>query len=376
MTMTHAAPVEPAAVSNPVWQTKPDFPEARERWNHFWAGDVLKRPPVIAQVPKGGLSTGGVQQPHFQYFNAIHGHWEKQLEAVDRWVETTDFVAEAIPYFAPDFGPDQFAAFFGATLSCVEGSEGTSWVEPIVDDWEKALPLERDPKNLYWQRILDYSRMLRERGRGRYVVGACDLHSNADTMLALRGPERLCLDFYECPELIEQAMRQVRAAYQPIYEGLYQAGGMSRDTGSIGWIPFWSEGRYATIQCDFICMVSPAISRRYIIPALEEEAGYLDHCIYHLDGPGALPHLDDILAIVDIDAVQWVPGAGKPPMHTWLDVLLRCQAAGKGLQIYGVGIEEAKALHQELSPVGVVYCVDAQSRGEVEQFCRWLENNT
>jgi hypothetical protein len=79
-------------------------------------------------------------------------------------------------------------------------------------------------------------------------------------------------------------------------------------------------------------MVSPEISRKYIIPALEEEAAFLDHCVYHLDGPGTMPHLDDILAVKDIDVIQWVSGAGQPPMHTWLDVLTRCQKAGKGLQ--------------------------------------------
>jgi hypothetical protein len=34
----------------------------------------------------------------------------------------------------------------------------------------------------------------------------------------------------------------------------------------------------------------------------------------NLDGPGTLPHLEDILGISEIDAIQWVPGAGDPPL--------------------------------------------------------------
>lgn len=353
--------------------TKPDFAEARERWSHYWAGEIYKRPPVVANVRKPGMNPPGTGN---RYYNAIHGKWDEQLDLVEQTVEGTLYLADSIPFFAPDFGPDQFAAFFGSTLKCVEGSKGTSWAETIIDDWEKQLPLVFDESNTWWQRILEYSRKIKEHSRGRYLVGCCDLHSNADTLLALRGAERLCMDFLDEPELLEQALNNVRAAYKPIYEGLCEAGGMNSETGTIGWTPFWCEGRFATIQCDFICMVSPTMSRKFIIPALEEEATFLDHCVYHLDGPGSLAHLDDILGIKDIDVIQWVSGAGQPAMHTWTDVLKRCQQAGKGLQLYGINCELARELHRELDPKGLVYCVGAKTREEVEEFTNWLERNT
>jgi hypothetical protein len=354
-------------------ETKPDFAEARERWNHYWAGDVLRRPPVVAEVGKPGVER---KWQGNRYYNAIKGNWDEQLQSVDNWLETTLFPAETIPFFAPDFGPDQFAAFFGAEFKVSEASSHTSWVDTIIDDWSKSLPLVFDENNKWWTRILEYSRKIKEHSRGRYVVGTCDLHSNADTLLALRGAERLCMDFYDAPDLLEQAMKDVRAVYQKIYDGLYEAGGMSRETGTVGWAPFWCEGKYATIQCDFICMVSPEISRKYIIPALAEEAAFLDHCVYHLDGPGTIPHLDDVIGIEDIDVIQWVSGDGQPRMHTWTDLLLKCQKAGKGLQIYGLSIDEAKDLHKKLDPKGLVYCIGAETPGEVDDFCAWLENNT
>lgn len=354
-------------------EAKPGFEAVRERWNHYWAGDVLERPLVTAEVRKPGaprVSLGG------RYRAAIEGRWDEYLERVDQWLAGTLFLAESVPSHAPDFGPDQFAAFFGGDFKLSEDSGGTSWVPAFVDDWESVLPLVLDENNKWWQRILAYSRRIREHAAGRYLVGVCDLHSNADALLAMRAGERLCMDFIETPDLVERAMHDVRAAYAPIYNGLYEAGGMSRETGTTGWTPFWCEGRFATIQCDFICMVSPEMARRTIIPALEEEAGFLDHCVYHLDGPGALPHLDDILGIEAIDTMQWVSGAGQPPMHTWTDVLLRCQRAGKGLQIYGLTCDEAREVHRLLDPRGVVYSVNAGAREEVEEFCKWLERHT
>jgi hypothetical protein len=69
-------------------------------------------------------------------------------------------------------------------------------------------------------------------------------------------------------------------------------------------------------------------------------------------------------------------GAGQKPMWQWLDVLKKCQAAGKGLQIYDLTCDQAKQLHRELDPVGLVYCVNAHSLAEVEAFTRWLEQNS
>ena len=63
-------------------------------------------------------------------------------------------------------------------------------------------------------------------------------------------------------------------------------------------------------------------------------------------------------------------------MPEWLDVLKRCQKAGKVLQLHNLTIDEAKGIHYQLSPVGLVYCDRVGSVNEVEDFCRWLEKNS
>lgn len=358
--------------------TKPDFNETRKAWNHYWNGELyLKRPLIVGACDKpGSTPLPEKENPFFEhYYRKLTRDWDNYLRDIDRWLECVEFPCETIPFFAPDFGPDQFAAFCGASIKYDPHSPGTNWVEPIVKDWSD-FHLHIDPNNIYWKNILELSRKMAIHSRGRYLVGVCDIHGNADVLSALRSPEKLCLDFYDNPTLVAERMREARRLFPVVYDGLYQAGGMNTDTGSLGWIPFWCEGKFASIQCDFICMVSPEIGRKYIIPALAEEASFLDHCAYHLDGPGALPHLDDILAIKDIDVIQWVSGAGQKPMWEWLDVLKKCQAARKGLQIYGIPIEQIKALHKELDPTGIVYCVWGYSRDEILGLADWLVKNT
>ena len=357
-------------------QYKPDFEETKIAWRHFWAREGWKRPLIHAEVPRDPKAPIPPEESpdHHHYFRKLNGDWDDYFKRIDRCLEETLFLAETVPNFRPDLGPDQFAAFLGAPLHFSASSPDTNWVEPIVENWAE-FEFRLCPDNPAWKTIRDLSRRMAEHARGRYLISTCDLHSNGDTLSALRNPERLCLDILDEPEQVARAMREVRALYQPVYDGLYEAAGRDEETGTIGWIPTWSDGRFATIQCDFICMVSPAIAREFIIPALEEEAAYLDHCIYHLDGPGALPHLDDILAVKDIDAIQWVSGAGQKPMWQWLDVLKKCQKAGKCLQIHDLNCEQAKHLHRELDPAGVVYCVRADGADEVAELSRWFENN-
>lgn len=358
-------------------QYKPGFTEAKVAWRHFWAREKWQRPLVVASVPRDPAhALPWTEGPHhLHYHRKLTGDWAEYLRRIDRWLENHVWLAEAVPYFDFDFGPDQFAAFLGTELKFDPASPTTNWVDPVVEDW-RTYEFKLDPANATWYRMRELARQMAEHARGRYLVGTCDLHSNGDTLSALRHGERLCLDFFDQPDQVARAMRAVRRLYQPVYDGLYEAAGGNAATGTVGWIPTWSDGKFASIQCDFICMVSPELSRQYIIPALVEEAAFLDHCIYHLDGPGALPHLDDILAIQDIDAIQWVSGAGQKPMWQWLDVLKKCQHAGKALQIFDLNCEQVKQVHRELDPAGVVYCVYANTAAEVENLTHWLERNS
>jgi 5-methyltetrahydrofolate--homocysteine methyltransferase len=354
--------------------TRPDFDAVKDRWRHFWAGEVKGRPLVWGSATRPNREPGDLSR---RYWHAVHGSHEYMMREIDRWLAATEFLGEAVPLFGPDYGPDQFAAWLGSEFAFSDDSPTTDWVKPVIDDWEAFLPLRLDPDGKLWQGILGYSRKLAAHGDGRYLVAVGDLHSNMDAFLALRGSQRLCMDFYDRPREIAEAMRQVRMLYVPVYEALFEAGAMGRDRGSCGWAPFWSDGRFATIQCDFLALLSPELSRKYVIPALREEAAFLDHCVYHLDGPSCLPHLDDILAIDDIDVIQWVPGAGRPPMHEWMDVLKRCQDAGKGLELCDVTcLETVKKIARELKPGGLVYHLSVTDRDEARRIIDWLERNT
>ena len=88
-------------------ETKPDFNRVRLMWEHFWSGEVHRRPLVVAAVRRPGGRPVGLGR---RYHNAITGRHEEQMRRLDEWLQNTLFLAESVPYFGPDLGPDQFAA--------------------------------------------------------------------------------------------------------------------------------------------------------------------------------------------------------------------------------------------------------------------------
>jgi len=222
--------------------------------------------------------------------------------------------------------------------------------------------------------MLELCRKAGERGEGKFLVGMLDLHSNLDWLAAVRGPDQLCMDIIDQPEMVHRAMTNVRELYQVVYNEVYSAGRMA-GRGTCGWLPYFCEERYATTQCDFCLLLSPEHFGEFVLPALDEESAFLDHSVYHYDGRGALRHFDAITGIKSLDGIQWTPGAGDKPMIEWIDLLKRCQATGKNVFV-GCTAEELKIYHRELQPNLVFYRAYAKSVREADELLRWLEANT
>lgn len=358
-------------------KTKPDLKEVKQRWTAFWNGEVLDRPMVCAMAPKDG-SRQLVDVNARRYWNPCTGDYAAQLDLLDEWAETTLFMGDMVPHFSPDHGPDQFGAWMGSELKFSPDNKWTNWAEPVLKDWDSFLPVSLKKDNPVWQSVLKYSVMLKERGKGKYIVGMVDLHSHMDAFSALRHPDKLCIDLYDDPDLVKKGCAQARAMYQPIYEKLYAAGGMSKETGTIGWLPLWCEDKTAAVQCDFSVFLGNEMWREFVLPGVEEEVAYLDRCFYHLDGKQQLIHLDDLLALSRLDGIQWVPGAGQPEMFLpcWRDVLKKILAAGKKVIVYGdMNLDAVKDVHKDLGPKNVVYDIQNKNRHEVEEIIAWLSKN-
>jgi hypothetical protein len=195
-----------------------------------------------------------------------------------------------------------------------------------------------------------------------------------DTLLAMRGGDRLCTDMVDIPDVIDRAMADVRALYAPIYDALYDAGNMAA-TGTTGWVSAYHPVRTNTIQCDFAALIGPKQFRRWVMPALEEETAHLGHALYHLDGPECIVHVPDLCSIPGLDCIQWVHGARNRPFIEWMDLLKDIQSRGVALWI-PCTLDEIPIYQRELRPELLYYDTWAPTQKEGEAMLRWLCDNT
>jgi hypothetical protein len=279
-----------------------------------------------------------------------------------------------MPNYVPSFGPDQMAAWLGADLRFDDRGYGTNWVTACIEDWDEWLPFTLSPDNYWWSRTLDFMRALGEACRGKMLISHMDLHSNADLLAAMREPSRLCIDMYDIPETIDRALQSARDLYIPIYDALYEAAEMHRN-GTVGWVAAYHPVITNTIQCDFAALVGPTQFKRWVLPALEDEAAYLEHCVYHYDGPECLVHLDDICGVKGLDCIQWTTGARNAAFMEWMELLKTIQSKGVSLWI-PCNTEDIKIYHKELKANMVFYDCSAPSQAEGEKTLQWLVDNT
>ncbi len=88
------------------------------------------------------------------------------------------------------------------------------------------------------------------------------------------------------------------------------------------------------------------------LPGIIRECRHGPQHMYHLDGPQALRYLDTLLALPEIHAIQWVPGAGNDHWANWIPVYQRIQAAHKAFCVT-VPVEELDDVMAVLRPEGV-----------------------
>ena len=72
-----------------------------------------------------------------------------------------------------------------------------------------------------------------------------------------------------------------------------------------------------------------------VVPSLNHQCAETDNSVYHLDGPDAIRHIDALMTIQDLNALQWTFGAGQPDggWEGWFDLYRKVRKAGKALQI-------------------------------------------
>ena len=296
---------------------------------------------------------------------------EKVIAHAERKIQATFPCGLAFPSYCLDFGPDIFAGYLGAVLRFSPlGSSPISWAdwsEPVLKDYSDLSVLQIKEGNFYWEKTKEFTCYALERSKGNYLVGLTDIHASIDALAVLRGgPEQLCMDLIENPAGVKEAMKYLWKAWHKVYGECYQII-KEKQEGTCAWIGLWSPGKMYPVQNDFSCLVSPSMYEEFFLEELVSEINYLDHSIYHLDGPDALKHLDLILDIPRLNAVQWVPNLVGKDIAKWIPLYRKIQAKKKAIIVY-CQPDEVDFVLENLAPEGLLIATNCSSVEEARRL--------
>ncbi len=264
-----------------------------------------------------------------------------------------------------------------AILGCPIFFSGTTmWADPCINDWDE-YGWDRHPLSHPWaEKLLELLRALAEHSQGRYCCTPTLMRGVADLCAALRGPNALALDLYDCPERISRLadlcaealiqMGLAQLALIPESENGYLVG----CAGLRCWFP--RKGLW--LQDDAVSILSPRFYREHFLPRVRHVAGSFEQVAFHLHGD-RLWAVDLLLQMDEIDVLDLNYDVGASMLEERIVPAWRSIQAKKPCIAFGhVTLEELARLRKILSPAGlslqVVAPTLAQGQAARDLVCR------
>jgi len=323
-------------------------------WEHFQEG-VKPHADIPAPTPYKDLNQ--------RWFDS-----EWRAAYLDWYVAHSCLMADMLPVANTQLGPGSLAAILGAVF---EGGEDTIWIHPnpnYTDD------IKFDCNHPNWLLHKDLLRACKRRAQGHYYVGMPDLMEGLDVLAAIKGTDKVLLDTVMQPEVLERQMQQINDIYFRVFDELYD---IIREGDEMAFCYFscWAPGKMSKLQSDISTMISQDDYRRFVQPFIREQCQKIDYTLYHLDGVGAMHHLDALLEIDELNAIQWTPGVGEPQGGSpkWYDLYKKILAHGKSIMACWVTLDELRPLLDNIGGEGVHIEMDFHNEREVEQALRIVE---
>ena len=332
---------------------KVNMEAAKEKFRNYWAHKntgrplmyVIARRPEVEQYSDGTPVEGGYLDQICQgkYYNMpeelkwkdMEDKYQNAQRVVDRYryfCDTHAFLGESFPNLNIDFGPGSLASYLGSEIGF---KEDTVWFNKCLDSWDGVPKLTFDPENKWFKKHLQLAKDCKALAGNDFFVDMPDLMENIDVLASLRGAQDILFDLLDEPDMIGERIQEVTDIYYDYYDRFYDV--IKDEEGGNAYTVFqiWGPGRTVKLQCDFSAMMSPEDFRKYIQPSLRTQSENVDHVLYHLDGPAAIKHMDALMEIEGIDALQWTSGDAGPDgtLPDWDVIYDKAIAAGKSIWV-------------------------------------------
>lgn len=342
-------------------------------WNH-----KLERP--IIQVTLSGTAVGGDYFASDYRREILDACYDMDMPArevakrIEAAYESVAFYGDAFPVFY--MRPTGIMGSFLGQEYGIDRKQGTVWFQKTGQDLEEIAKIKLNKDSLLFRRAIALTQAVQDYFQGGLAVGVPDFGGVYDILSSIRDANDLLLELCIEEDAVKEAAWNIHEQFKLAYDAFQEAINLEKIPGYTCWATMLSKEPYYVLQNDFSAMISEEMFDDFYLPILEKECQYIPRTIYHLDGPGAVRHLDSIVTVKELDGVQWINGAGAAGLDQWPDIYKKIIGAGKLCQVFINGSSELRYIDDIADIVGTTkgLCfICTGNLGEADAFRRYLE---
>lgn len=319
-----------------------DYSQLIENYEKWW-NKKLDRPLFHISIHKGRQYSPG------ELLAFVYDLNMPPREVMEKYAQNfgrQEFLCDGFPFFVVRT-TGLLGVFMGQDYE-VSVPNGTVWYKGLDIDPEN-MHFKVDKKHPMYQRMLELNAECQNYFNGSVVMGGASLGGICDVYHTMRGMENTMYDFSDYPDALKTAFDEILDQWLMVQNELLQLVDPVKNHGYTHWTPILSQVPYDMIQSDLAFLIGQEDYREFVHPIIVRESGSFERSMLHMDGPGFIRHLDDILGIETLDGVQWIPGAGSAPVGQWKELYKQVSRSDKLLQVFIEKPEEIPMIEDIIS---------------------------
>ncbi len=337
------------------------LPAVQAQLENWWAFGDQQHPCLLITVPPPASAALPDTDDLERWWMDVDFILERQMQVLER----ERLFGVSVPHHYVERSASAMAAVLGAEMAFID--KETMWAYPCFDSVEQVAELVVDRGNVFYRKAIEITERSVALAHQHHFVAPYALGGITDILAGLYGTEALLIDLIAKPREVARAMEHVKRIWIALFDEIEGIIARSGNRGGIGWAGIWAPGTTFPLQEDFSYMISGDMFRAFCLPHVLDQIDAMECPFYHLDGVGALNHLDALLSIERLRVIQWVPGAGKERLAQWYDLIRHILAAGKSVQIFAEVDEVADAV-KALGGRGVLITVGGATVEDAERL--------
>lgn len=347
-----------------------DWGNVKKRWEAWWDCDIYDRVLLQVYAPK---KTKVIDDTDIlKDDNDPDKKWADMHHIIKREkikIENTYYGGEALPFINPNWSVGN-TCFYGCKPHF---AAGTVWVDPLPLEQDGLPRIKFDKESYWWKWIQDFTEEAARQSCGKYYLIPEFGNSAADTLAMIRDSQVFMFDMIDNPEWVKSSQNIITEDLNMITDKLWEKMSENDVEGYLNWNSCWSPRKTLVFDADVSSMVSPSQYKELMLPLIVEKMSTVEYRQYHVDGEAlAKAHLDTLLGLPELQALQWMPGDGRFEIMQWLPLIKKVQEKKKSLQVYATP-EEIIPLLKEVRPEGLCISTNCSSEDQARKLVETVE---